>query len=628
MASRLPGTKKPVSKPRDPFYLQVTPVKTPYKDSYGVDQSIDLPLVTLPPGTVLFRGLKIPHPDKGDDVRYFYRDYLGDPEPDGRMCLSPVHNVFFYPFPFVAFGAHDIGETFQSMQIVVLIQPITFICAVSPSQLVRGSPRGLTGTSPWKRCSSFEYECHTPTLQEQEAKEFDNCIDPAFQQSSGVRGWMAVADLDSFMPKKLLKKGMEAKNVPMSKYIRHLEEVFPGKGSELLAHAYTDLHRHYGFPELAIYPYRRHPGPKRIVNGVKSSKKAIQLIEKEINSNNLNFLPLAAFTKDATIDMVNGRFTYEALGIAENSFSTPPIQHQLPIEIRMNEYLDLLQTTGLDLPFYGKGKLSFDSRTGFYVFPQIIPRSYRLPTPDDKKGSSYSSIVMPLDTPEAKKQALTYMLLFRTPIPEKFMQKYGLEKGVAVRRAMVFGRPPVLSKVFEALDLAVPPAFKASLARAAKQYQLNTGVPSKTQQAKTAAAAAAAAASEAAIESGDAGGAVIPSASFVPLPGQNVMARTPPYGPMGATPPYGPPGMTPPYGAATPPGTPPSYTPPGPMESPPFGAPGMTPPFRGGNRSTRSSKAKKSQSTRKVSRKPFLHFATEFKSVWKSLATHLKHSSS
>jgi hypothetical protein len=611
---------KPTAKPappRDPFYVQVTPVNV---------GAMDLPLVTLPPGTVLFRGLKVPHVSQGEDVRYFYRDYLGDPEPDGRMCLSPVHNVFFYPFPFVAFGAHDIGVTFTSMQIVVLIHPVTFICAVSPSPLVRGSPRGFPVDVPWKRCSAYQFECHTPTFKEQDAKDYDNCIDPEFQARSGVRGWMAVADLDSFQPKKLLKQGMEAKNVPMSKYIRHLEDVFPGKAAELLANAYTDQHKHFGFPELAIFPYKRHPGAKRIVNGVRTSKKAIQLIEKEINSNNLNFLPLAAFTKDATVDMVQGRFTYEALGVAENSFSTPPVEHQLPIERRLHEYMDLLQTTGVDLPFYGKGKLSFDSRTGFFVLPQLIPKQYKLPIPTEKvegkpprKDIPYSFVVMPLDTPENKKKALTYSLMFRSFIPEKFMQKFGLEKGAAARRAMIFNRPPVLSKLFEALDLAVPPSFKATLSRAAKQYQANTGVLSKTQQAKAAAAAAGAAAGASA--AGAAAEAPSPWAGFVPQ--QSFFQPRTPENANGAEAPPG----SPPYGAAgfTPPGTPPfGFTPPG---TPPGAEAGpKTPPFFGGSRKkTLKKSAPTSSKTRKLNiKKPFLHFATEFRQIWSSHAKMLE----
>ena len=92
-----------------PFYVQVTPVKETWNDVFGTPAEFDFPMVTLPPGTVLFRGVKIPNTAEGDDARYFYKDYLGDPEDKDTVCLNPTHNTFFYPFPYVAFGAHNVG---------------------------------------------------------------------------------------------------------------------------------------------------------------------------------------------------------------------------------------------------------------------------------------------------------------------------------------------------------------------------------------------------------------------------------------------------------------------------------------------------------------------------------------
>ena len=98
-----------------PFYTTVTPVKESFTDAAGADQSVDLPLITLPAGTVLFRGVKIPDLGAAQDIRYLYRDFLGNPEADGVVCMSPVHNVFFYPTPHIAFGTHTIGKTFTML---------------------------------------------------------------------------------------------------------------------------------------------------------------------------------------------------------------------------------------------------------------------------------------------------------------------------------------------------------------------------------------------------------------------------------------------------------------------------------------------------------------------------------
>jgi len=152
-----------------PFYIEKNDVKVDYTDATGKPTSVDLPLVTLPAGTVVFRAMKIPNPAKGEDVRHFYRDYLGNTE-GSRICLSPLHNVFFYPFPYIAFGAHTVGSTFTMMQISVLVHPVTVVCAMSPSDFVRGRALRYDGEAPWQRCSNFAgpgVECHPRTGAEQ-----------------------------------------------------------------------------------------------------------------------------------------------------------------------------------------------------------------------------------------------------------------------------------------------------------------------------------------------------------------------------------------------------------------------------------------------------------------------------
>jgi hypothetical protein len=182
----------------------------------------------------------------------------------------------------------------------------------------------------------------------------------------------------------------------------------------------------------------------------------------------------------------------DALGVSANSFATPAADKQPVIEQKISEYMDLLQTKGLKLPFFGPGKLSLDTRTGFYMFPQVVPKNLVVPLPSDetvgestadgrqKTTQPYRFLSLPLDTDEAKKRALNYILMFRNAVPAKFMEKYGLEKGFGIRRAMVFDRPPVLPRVFQELDLEVPKEFKAGIARAAALFQKNTGAPRKT----------------------------------------------------------------------------------------------------------------------------------------------------
>jgi hypothetical protein len=380
--------------------------------------------------------------------------------------MRPTNNVFFYPFP-VAFGAHQIGADFDLMQMVVLVHPLTVVCSISPSQWVRGVAQRYSGNAPYRRCDTFPLSCHPLTAKEKEAQTYDNCLSPEYQVKSGTRGWMAVADLDSFNP-----KGQNSKGSTMSTYIRSLEARRPGAGAELAAWSYTDAARHHGFPEISVYPYRVHQGNRLLKRSCSNAEAAVKLMAKEAQADNLMFLPLATFTAKGTVDMVKGLFTYEALGVAANNFA-PAADKQSAIETHMAGYMDLLQTKGIFLPSFGPGKMSLDTRTGFYILPQVVPRGLTVPLPAaDPTGSQpYKFLAMPLDTPEAKRRALTYIIMFRNVVPAKFMDKYGLDKGFGIRRAMVFDRPPVLPRVFDELGLEVPRSFRDGIGRAAKLFQ-------------------------------------------------------------------------------------------------------------------------------------------------------------
>jgi len=560
-----------MASPGQPFYYQITQTQETFKDSLGITKTIDLPLITLPPGTVLFRGMKVPNPAEVD-ARVFYRDYLGDPEGSRQICMRPTQNVFFYPFPYVAFGANEVGQNFDMMQMVVLVHPVNVVCSISPSEWVRGMGQRYDGTAPYRRCDSFPLSCHPLTQEEKVGLSYDNCLSPEYQVRSGTRGWMALADLDSFNPTQpKVPYGMPkpvAAPSSMKLYLKALEARKPGAGAELAAWSYTDRHRHHGFPEISLYPYKVHQGNRLLKRACPDADAAIRLMEKEAASDNLNFLPLATFTRNGTVDMVNGLFTLDSLGVSANSFSTPAADKQPVIEEKINEYIDLIQTRGLKLPFFGGGKLCLDTRTGFYMFPQVVPRNLVVPIPADTQeaagasvgggGSAaaavtrttqpYRFLALPLDTPEAKKRALNYILIFRNAIPAKFMEKYGLDKGFGIRRAMVFDRPPVLPRVFQELDLEVPKDFTAGIARAAALFQKNTGAPRKT------------GGKEAAPAQPGPTFSLQPYGAYVMAP--NSGGKTPPYGP--STPPFGSGGKTPEFGG-----------------TPQFGPGGKTPEFGG-----------------------------------------------
>ena len=404
---------------RETLYSPVTTVTENYVDKDGVAKTVNLSLVTLPPGTVLFRGIRLPRQAKTRDV---FRDYLGDPEGDDSVCLSPTHNVFFYPFPTVAFGANAVGVKFKAIQVVVLVHPVTLVTAIGPSKIVRGMGQRYNGTAPFQRCATvatgaIAEQCHPLTPKEVKALTYDNCLHPEYQARSGTRGSIAIADLDTFAPK-------GKKEATMRDYVKVLESRHKGAGVDAVLWAYTDENRNVGFPEISMYPYKTHAGVAPLTRAVPNDKAAELLLTKEAAADNLNYLPIATITRDATIDMVKGFFNYSRLGLAENAYTTAAVDQQPAIEKRMLEFIDRAQVAGLTLPYYGNGKLSFDLRTGF----------------------------------------------FRTFNPNKYARMEATSK---VPRAFIFNRAPALKDVFKDATLPMPTDVARATAKAAQIYQQN-----------------------------------------------------------------------------------------------------------------------------------------------------------
>jgi hypothetical protein len=201
----------------------------------------------------------------------------------------------------------------------------------------------------------------------------------------------------------------------------------------------------------------------------------MRLIEKEAAADNLNYLPLATFTKTNTIDMIHGDFSYNSLKAGQNNYNAPSAQKIILHSVY--EYMTKLQS-GIDLPHYGKAKLTFDTRTGFFALDTVVP-NIKIPIPkqfaDGYPTLPYRFLLMPMETEDEKRRMMTYMLMFRNASPEHFLEKYPLEKGFGVRRAMVFNRYPILTSLFTELGLQIPKSFLEPLDRAGKLYRKDTG---------------------------------------------------------------------------------------------------------------------------------------------------------
>lgn len=472
-----------------PTYSTITPTKVSYTNAAGAKESTDVPLVTLPPGTVLFRGIRLP--TEGQDSRAFFTEYFGSIEGQ-EMCLTPVHNTFFYPTPFVPFGVHTVGSQFNAIHVYITVHPIQMIAAIAPSRWSRGGEfmRAFNGGAPFQKCSNFNFPCHQETAKEIEAKAYDNCINPTYAAQSGVRGWIALANLDSLAPYKTYDEPTGAS--PMGEYVKGLAARRPGLAEELLTQVYTDSRKHVGFPELAVFPLRTHPGPNTVRRRCANERQAKRHLELLAEEDELNFLPIATITADGVADMVKGFYALSALpsSVGEGAQTRVDVRSGAAdsvllagsassVEAHLEEWLTRMKTEGLALPGHGAGTMSLDSRTGFYVFPQILPASARV------KQTPYTSLLLPLRNEAEQFRALEYRILFRSFIPDKWMESFALTKEARVPRAMIFARPGSFRQWFETLGLTIPPTMAKMGARASYQHKVNTGAATMGAQPAT-----------------------------------------------------------------------------------------------------------------------------------------------
>jgi hypothetical protein len=436
-----------------------------YTKANGSAASVSIPLVDLPIGTLLFRGVTMPDLAKGDDARLFIREFLGMPV-GGSHCLSPVTNVFFYPFPYVAFGADHVGVKFNAIEIYVVVKPLRIAAMVKPSDWIRGGAiKDFDGTAPIQRCDKFDFPCRVlnpeEKAKEDEAKTWDNCIRPEFAAAEGVAGWMAMADLDS-LDVFSQKPKPPVTETSMGRYLRELEGRMPGKVSELLPLFMTDNRKHRGVPEIVLFPWSPHPGPQTVMTDAANELESADAIAEM--ADRFNYLPIACITQNGVVEAFEGDF--KASNIGSTDKASPDVR--AAIDGHQASFLERLMVDGIDIPRSGRCRMAYDSRTGFFVLDGLVPEDLGF------GDVSYRSLIMPLSNAAQKQKALEVQVLFRSFFPAKHFQMERLVDGSSVRRSFIFERPPMLQQLYTDMRVAPSEFVKAKIRTAAGLFQRNS----------------------------------------------------------------------------------------------------------------------------------------------------------
>lgn len=226
-------------------------VKAPnFEYEERVHNNMKVSIVTIPKGTVLFRGY---FKEKKDII---LNDFIGFPIPNStKHRVIPYMNVFFYPYPFIT--ERLVKKKLSLEMLSVVTTPIKMVLDILPSHNYRGDKDLNNGYTT--SCDKIEWEDY-------KGNPFDPCFTKEFlEENPDVVGNIALAfgDVDN-------QKCLEGKDVELNRYSRLFSDVL-----------------NTGIPEFIMYPLR-----KRVMEDVVTDSKNVTekwLVE---HLTDLNYFPL------------------------------------------------------------------------------------------------------------------------------------------------------------------------------------------------------------------------------------------------------------------------------------------------------------------------------------------------
>lgn len=177
----------------------------------------------LPKGTLLFRTVLNP---KTDYAGMYYNN---------KYCLSKNHNVFFYPYPFVAdaiqavnpykyYSEHDRIEIYETKNDLKLLS------LIKPSKLTRGDRLGNSILTTCDKVDSYKCE---------KGHSYDPCLSSSFQTKyPEIVGYIAIGRQDGLWIQEAIQKNK-----------------IPKKESDFIHFSYDRLNK--GVPEIVLYPLNK-----------------------------------------------------------------------------------------------------------------------------------------------------------------------------------------------------------------------------------------------------------------------------------------------------------------------------------------------------------------------------------
>jgi hypothetical protein len=237
-------------------------------------QGVDVPVVVVPKGTLLFRATK-----------HLEADYVGR-DLGGKLCIPPNYNVFFYYTPF-AIDSVKWYDQIMNVEVCVTTADVKIVSLISPSKFTR--------SSRYDAKQPFLVPCDSDKLKKAcfQNRNADPCFMNEFiDEHPDIVGYTSIAKEDADRLMTSIKRGKlkgYAKYIPLT----------------------TDARGFQGTPEVVLYPLTKREKEDVLIDHPEEFKGSHAYNYKHVASLNRNCADREAFMKAHAV-LRDGYFTYKA----------------------------------------------------------------------------------------------------------------------------------------------------------------------------------------------------------------------------------------------------------------------------------------------------------------------------
>jgi hypothetical protein len=308
--------------------------------NYKFDGAIPFQTITIPKGTVLFRGLNY---DKGSDFTSIFNDLIGYPGSQ-YYGIDPNMNVFFYPVPYVV----DSVKIYDIHMMYITQYDIELFLMIKPSDISRANKDNDLYKDIFTTCSNLgeTNKCG------QKMNKDDPCFTERFLNTyPQIGGYIGIAEQDAAIFYTKYKDMLSNE-----KNIDKIKQILPG--------IVTNSRDIISIPEIVIHPLRFrydkcHLVPERFYNPKRVIKYCVE------NRAKYNFFPLLYFTNI-------GIYTLESFNIEDYKLIFDMVGESKNVKLTKSQLyknVDEVFSKMLDEGYKVNNvnyKVFVDNRTGFY----------------------------------------------------------------------------------------------------------------------------------------------------------------------------------------------------------------------------------------------------------------------